>query len=194
ERSVKEVTDRGRVEGAARLQVALEEALENVPRLEPPTAKRKATEAFESDSLEPAIAAEAAHVEAELRRDVRALLKPLQQLQQVRPSADSNAAALNIFRQLRRMQVSVDCLKATKIAIELNKPFWRGSQAAPEVRDAASSLVKSWRHMYRAQEAGGADGTSPAAQARKCRLLCVDLEEYAHSKCPKSTLYCRLIE
>lgn len=37
---------------------------------------------------------------------------------------------------------------SSRVAIELNKPRWR-NHAAPDVRNAVTSLIKSWRNMYR---------------------------------------------
>eukprot|EP00931_Biecheleriopsis_adriatica_P050973 TRINITY_DN29531_c0_g1_i2.p1 TRINITY_DN29531_c0_g1~~TRINITY_DN29531_c0_g1_i2.p1 ORF type:complete len:290 (-),score=58.03 TRINITY_DN29531_c0_g1_i2:209-1078(-) len=189
ENSVKEVTDRGRAEAAARLQRALEEALEQDSSDR--TSKRKAS-AIE-DERDRGLTEAVKTAEAEVRRDVRALLSPLKELEKVAGSDASNNAALDIFRQLKRLRMTVDCLKATKIAVELNKPCWRGSQAMPEVRDAASSLVRSWRSMYRAQ-AGKAEGISEATKQRRFRLLSVDLEASAHGMSPKIQQYCRVIE
>jgi len=200
ENSVKEITDRGRVEGAARLQQALEASLasdglssllKHAPRDRP--LKRKALAEDADGGLTEAAAANDAAAESEVRKSVRALLQPLRELEKVAGSPARNNAALDIFRQLRRLNVTVNVLKATKVAAELNKPCWKGMQAAPEVRQAASSLVRSWKNMYRAQ-AGAVDDVSEANLTKGCHRLSINLEESVHAKCPKTQHYCRVVE
>jgi len=193
ENSVKNITDRGRAEGIARLQRALEESVENAPRQRPP--KRKAVEE-DPDGLTEAAAANVAAAESQCRKDVRALLQPLRELEKVAGTTARNNAVLDIFRQLRRLSMTVNVLKATKVAAELNKPCWKGTQAAPEVRQAASSIVRSWKTMYRSQsdQAGASDEISDARLSKQCRSRSVDLEETVHGKCPITDKYCRVIE
>ncbi|OLQ10445.1 hypothetical protein AK812_SmicGene5847 [Symbiodinium microadriaticum] len=131
--------------------------------------------------------------EAELRKNVLALLTPLRDLEQVAGQPESDTAVLAIFRQLRRLNITTDCLKATRVALELNKPCWRGSKAAAPVRDAATSLIKSWRNMYRAEH-GQSSESEEAARARQLRLLAVDLEDKVFNQCHKMDHYCRAIE
>jgi len=184
ENSVKEVTDRGRTEATARLQKALGES-QLMPRQ-----KRKAIELENDEDRKITEAMKAA--EADVRKHVRALLAPLKDLEQVPRSADSDAAALAIFRQLRRLQVTVECLKSTRIAAELNKPRWRGANAAPEVRNAVTSLIKGWRSMYRAET--GKSDVLDATRARKVRLQAVDLEEKIFAQCQRLKDYRRVME
>lgn len=186
--SVKEVTDRGRAEGISRLQKVLQES---APALPTTSKKRKALPAGNEDDQKIAKAMDAA--EAELRKNVLALLTPLRDLEQVAGQPESDTAVLAIFRQLRRLNITTDCLKATRVALELNKPCWRGSKAAAPVRDAATSLIKSWRNMYRAEH-GQSSESEEAARARQLRLLAVDLEDKVFNQCHKMDHYCRAIE
>ncbi|CAJ1414884.1 unnamed protein product [Effrenium voratum] len=186
ENSVKEVTDRGRKEGITRLQGVLAECSERAP--EPKKRKIKDLDNEDDQKILEALG----EAELELRRNVKALLAPLKELEKHRGEA-SDGAALAIFRQLRRLNVTVDTLKATRIAAELNKPCWRGSQASSAVRSAATALIKNWRSMYRS-ETGQLDEKSDASKARRVRLLAVDLEEKVFDACHKMGEYCRVIE
>ncbi|CAK9105192.1 unnamed protein product [Durusdinium trenchii] len=185
--SVKEVTDHGRSEAIARLQSVLAES-------PAPVKKRKADEIENGANEDDRKIVEALNeAEADLRKNVRTLLAPLKELEKVAGRSESDAAALAIFRQLRQLNVTVECLKATKIAAELNKPCWRGSQAAPRVRSAATNLIKGWRSMYRA-ETGKKDGALEASRARQVRIQAVDLEEKVFTQTQKMNEYCRIIE
>eukprot|EP00933_Yihiella_yeosuensis_P048886 TRINITY_DN45342_c0_g1_i1.p1 TRINITY_DN45342_c0_g1~~TRINITY_DN45342_c0_g1_i1.p1 ORF type:complete len:286 (+),score=61.61 TRINITY_DN45342_c0_g1_i1:59-859(+) len=190
ESSVKDISDRGRSEGVLRFQTALEEGLSrSSSQLK---GKRKAPEAEEDDGgIAAASASDGKLIEAEVRRDVRALMVPLRELSQVSPTPSTNAAVLEIFRQLRRLQVSVDCLKATKVAAELNQPCWKGDQVSQEVREAAASLVRRWRSMYKSQ---ASTSDEPKIDERKCRCMAVDLEACTHGQMPKTSMYCRSVE
>jgi len=184
ESSVKDVTDRGRSQGAGQLQKALEHAMSAAPPKPAPSAQPAA----------PAQTPEEKQREAELQRGVRELLLALRRSWQEGESAKRTAAAMTVLRQLSGLKVSVACLKATRIAAELNQPCWKGSDVAPEVRGLATSLVRDWRAMYRAQEGGSAPALSPAVLARKCRTVSMDLEECAYGKQQKVATYSDLVE
>lgn len=180
EKSVKDITDRGRAEGASRLQQALEEALQSLPPLPQPL---PASVQEDVDSLE----------EAELRRDVRDLVRPLASLREVGNSVARNTAVMEILLQLRKLQLTVSCLKATKVAAELNQPCWRGDKVSAEVRELAASLVRKWRAIYRSQVVAPAT-LSASAVRRRCRNVAMDLEECTHGHFPRSVHYVQLVE
>lgn len=195
EGSVKDVTDRGRGEAVRKLQEALEETIEE----NPPPARlssllyrpgKDAAEDEDDGGIAKAAAADAAVAEVQLRKDVRALLVPLHELEKLPASASRNGAVLDIFKQLKRLRISTDCLKATKIAVELNKPCWRGALASKEVRETASALVKNWRSMYRTQTGTSVEKVSQ----RRFRLVAVDMEESTYGSDPKMAQYCKTIE
>mmetsp|Transcript_93006 Transcript_93006/g.259112 ORF Transcript_93006/g.259112 Transcript_93006/m.259112 type:complete len:275 (+) Transcript_93006:89-913(+) len=182
--SVKDVSDRGREEGAARLQKALEIALSS----DPARASRKRALPAPTSSAEQL-------EEVEVRREVRALLTTLQRLREDGPHAKRDESAMGVLRQLGDLNVSVACLKATRIAAELNQPSWRGSEVSAEVRQYAAALVKEWRAMYRAETGSLGDETlSPAARSRKCRNLSMDLEACTHGRHQKVAHYIEAIE
>mmetsp|Transcript_55846 Transcript_55846/g.104770 ORF Transcript_55846/g.104770 Transcript_55846/m.104770 type:complete len:278 (-) Transcript_55846:108-941(-) len=188
ENSVKEVTDGGRSEGIARLQATLQECAEQLPV---PSKKRKALLSGNEDDRKIAEALTAA--EGELCKNVLALLAPLKELEQVAGQVESEKAVLAIFQQLKRLNLTSDCLKATRIPLELNKPCWRGSQATPMVRNTATALIKSWRTTFRA-DTGHSTEAGVASRKRQLRLLAVDLEDQVFNQCQKMDQYCRLIE
>eukprot|EP00930_Biecheleria_cincta_P101580 TRINITY_DN93222_c0_g1_i1.p1 TRINITY_DN93222_c0_g1~~TRINITY_DN93222_c0_g1_i1.p1 ORF type:complete len:305 (+),score=80.83 TRINITY_DN93222_c0_g1_i1:44-958(+) len=195
EGSVKDVTDRGRGEAVRKLQDALEDTIEK----NPPPARlssllyrpgRQCDEDEEDGGIAKAAAADAAVAEVQLRKDVRSLLAPLRELEKLPPSGSRNGAALDIFRQLKRLRITVDCLKATKIAVELNKPCWRGALASKDVQEAAGALVKNWRSMYRTQTGQSVEKYSQ----RRFRLVAVDMEESTYGANPKMAQYCKTVD
>mmetsp|Transcript_6832 Transcript_6832/g.20161 ORF Transcript_6832/g.20161 Transcript_6832/m.20161 type:complete len:287 (-) Transcript_6832:411-1271(-) len=181
ENSVRDVTDRGRAEGASKLQAVLDEAL----RSRPTAAPRKAAPA-----LPPSTAANAQ--ENEVRREVRAQLDALQRLRPEPPTKARDGAVLQVLRKLAGLKISVACLKSTKVAAELNQSSWRGNEVAPEVRGLVTALIKDWRAMYRAEE--GTSTLTPEARTRKCRNLSMDLEECAYGRYQRVAQYIQTIE
>lgn len=183
EKSVKDVSDRGRTEGAARLQQVLEDVLSSAPS----KPAKAATAAPKTNGLEQA-------EETEVRREVRGLLQVLQGLRtDGGPVAKRNAIAMDVLRQLDSLNVSVACLKSTKIAAELNQPYWRGTEVSEEVRRYASSLVREWRAMYKAETGGTTSAISPAVLARKCKSLSMDLEECAYGRHQRVAQYIEVV-
>jgi len=178
ESSVKDVTDRGRTEGAARLQKALEIALTEAP----PTAPRPAPKALMVKE------------EVDVRGKVKAHLGALQRLRYDGKTKSRDSAALDILRQLDSLNVSVPCLKDTKIALELNQPCWRGNEVSADVRQYASSLVKQWRTMFRVETGTGEVAMAPAVRSRKCRSRSMDLEECAYGQYQKVAQYMEVVD
>jgi len=194
ESSVKDVSDKGRERAAARLQEALEASLQRAPS--PPRKKHKVASAH-SSSPQAAVAAhfgELAIPDSEVRAEVTELLS---QLREIRETRANRALSVDILRQLELKEVSVKCLKTTKIAVELNQPYWRGGMVTEEVRERATSLVRKWRAMYRA-EAGTSDAVSEAANkqtlSRRCRNVAMDLEEASYAHQQKVSKYVEIIE
>lgn len=195
ESSVKDVSDNGRMRAAARLQEALEAALRKAPN---PASKKRKIDSSLSSSPGKAIVAHFGGLadipEKELRAEVEEMLK---HLKMIRENRGDRALAVDILRQLELTDVSVKCLKTTKIAVELNQPYWRGGMVCEEVRERATSLVRKWRAMYRA-EAGTSDTVSEVAnqetQARRCRNVSMDLEESAYAHQQKINRYVEIIE
>lgn len=194
ESSVKDVSDNGRARAAARLQEALEASLRRAPS--PPRKKHKASSALSSSPQATAAAhfAELAIPEREIRAEVTELLL---QLREIREARADREFAVDILRQLELKEVTVKCLKTTKIAVELNQPYWRGGMVCAEVRERATSLVRKWRAMYRA-EAGTSDAVAEAAnqhtQSRRCRNVAMDLEEASYAHQQKVGKYVEIIE
>jgi len=125
-----------------------------------------------------------------VRREVETLLRQLVGLRDVTGSG-RDAAALDALRQLATLPISVHCLKKTKVALELNRPCWRQSQAT-EIRNTVASVVRRWRTMFKV-ETGMADGVSSNSHARRCRNLSMDLEEAAFGQQPRLAIYDHVI-
>jgi len=125
---------------------------------------------------------------------VIANLKTLQRLRGDVPSTNRNTAALHVMRQLSDLDVSVGCLKATKVAAELNQPFWRGTEVSADVRRFATSLVKEWRVMFRNETGTTEVAMNPEVRSRKCRTISMDLEESAYGWCQKVAKYMEIVD
>jgi len=195
---VKDVTDKQRQAGHTRLESAFSDVLKR-PLTE--REKRKAAKAATTAAAFKAIATGARPLPvktpdelsaAELREDVMVLAKRLQSLRKDGRVSKDAADCLDILYELEQLPMTVACLKATKIAVELNQPCWKASVNS-EVREHATSLVRQWRAMYRAEE-GLPDGVTVAANTRRCRNLSMDLEEAVYSKVQKVAPYAELIQ
>mmetsp|Transcript_54662 Transcript_54662/g.159509 ORF Transcript_54662/g.159509 Transcript_54662/m.159509 type:complete len:276 (-) Transcript_54662:34-861(-) len=183
ENSVKDVTDRGRQEGADRMQKALEIAWTATPPPKPPGQKALQMTPGPGEAEE-----------AEVRREVKVHLKTLQRLREEGPTSKRDASVMNVLRQLRDLNVSVACLKATKIAAELNQPCWRGNEVSAELRRYSSSLVKEWRTMYRVETGTPEPAMSAAVRSRKSRRISMDLEESAYGRHQKVAHYMEVVD
>jgi len=183
EQSVKDVSDRGRAEGAAKMQQVLEDVLSS-QRVSP--VKQEACKAFRKCEGPEA---------AEVCREVQSLVRVLQGLRKSGGAAASrSSAALDALRQLDSVNVSVACLKVTKVAVEVNQPCWRGNEASGEIRNLATALVKEWRGMYRAETGQGSTSTlNPVILSRRCKTLSMDLEDCAYGKHQRAKHYIEVV-
>jgi len=168
EGSVKDVTDKARARAAAVIQKSLVEAC-----------KRKAKRKHSSSDMGRLLPLRDLDEipEPELVQEVKSLRKDLQRLREggaYGGQLDESAAGALV--QLERLPVTVRCLKATKVAAELNQPCWRSNDVSPDVREHAASLVRRWRAMYREEETGRPDGLSEEAHERSCKNVAMDIE------------------
>lgn len=201
EGSVKDVTDRGRTQAASKLESALKQAASAAGRRRSehkPAVKRKAEQlgpaaGASSSSSSSSLSAHDKAEEIEVRREVRVLLE---RLRGYRAGHQSEFVAVDALRLLEQIPVTVACLKATKVAAELNLPSWRVEGAPAELRARASSLVRRWRVMYKADEDGGdaAQALPPAMVARVSRIVSMDLEETAFTHKQRTALYAEIVE
>lgn len=194
EHSVKDVTDNGREAAAKRLQAALEDALKALAS----SPKGGGTSSLEPVAGSP-LNAQLAKIEVpevEVRREVKLLVGHLRGLRASCTGEARDASALDVLKQLQALPISVDCLKSTKVAVELNEGCWRGSGVSAEVRGLASSLVHRWRAMFRAGAGGGAEGiqTSGVGHERRCRNLSMDLEESCYGQKQRTSGYAEVVE
>mmetsp|Transcript_63075 Transcript_63075/g.137043 ORF Transcript_63075/g.137043 Transcript_63075/m.137043 type:complete len:270 (+) Transcript_63075:66-875(+) len=176
ERSVRDVSDAGRAQGAARLQAVLQEVLKR---------------AVAPKGSPPASLGELQLPESEVRREVQSLVRRLQELRDLGNSAGRNMEVGDVLRRLERLPVSAKCLKVSKVAVELNQPCWRASEAA-DIRERASALVRRWRAEFRARH--GSPEETLSMQARRCRNLSMDLEEGAYGRSQGISAYADLVE
>lgn len=103
---------------------------------------------------------------------VMELMKKLRAIRNAWTSTSTSsdpAAAIGVLRQLEGLPVDVECLKKTKIALELNHDFWK-LHAGSDARERAASLVRKWKVMYRAGQGKG----GPSEQ--RLRIAATDLE------------------
>mmetsp|Transcript_49936 Transcript_49936/g.139838 ORF Transcript_49936/g.139838 Transcript_49936/m.139838 type:complete len:301 (-) Transcript_49936:44-946(-) len=192
ESSVKDVTDKGRAQGSAKLHAALVEVCAKAPKARRKPSAGAVLDAAPGERLLPLKDLDGL-TDAELRTEVGALCRRLQQFRADGPSRANEENAASVLLELERLPVTVRCLKATKIAAELNLPFWRSNEIPPGVRDHASALVKRWRTMYRCEE-GLPGGASAATHERRCRNLATDLESTLHSHKQRVNEYSELIQ
>lgn len=197
ENSVKEVTDKGRQRGVAVLQAALEEVVARIVSVKTcdRELKRSARGSGRSPKreLSPGAKADA----TELRREVRGLCQRLQLLRESGAlGAAGGADAFDLIRELGDLPVTVACLKATKVAVELNHADWRGVCVPTNVREHAAALVRRWLAMYRNEEGRPpqAGNVAKASQTRQCPNIAADLEEKTHATQPKAAKYVVLVE
>eukprot|EP00927_Polykrikos_kofoidii_P076756 TRINITY_DN73795_c0_g1_i1.p1 TRINITY_DN73795_c0_g1~~TRINITY_DN73795_c0_g1_i1.p1 ORF type:complete len:300 (+),score=60.14 TRINITY_DN73795_c0_g1_i1:61-960(+) len=190
ERSVRDVTDKGRMQGAAQLLKVLEDVLSKAPKaLTNGTAQGTSSSSSKNGRLLPLQEVS----EVATRKEVKSLLKRLQELREEgRCGASLDNEAMDVLAALDSLPVSVTCLKATKVAVELTQTFWRSNCVGAEVQRDAAALVKRWRVMYKASE-GHASTVSPAVQARHCKNVSMDLEECVHSSKQRVQNYQELI-
>lgn len=185
ENSVKCVTDRGRTEGALRLKTALQLAFTKCSAKE-----SQKPEKVPSDAKKAPIDVEESHT----RHEVQKLMRHLQSLEKAGPGAKRDQQALDVLNELKRLPISVGCLKATKVPAELNKPCWKSSQVSEAVREKAALLVHSWRTLYRCQAPGSLEGVSAAFLPKRAQLLAVELEETIHGQFPRTRSYIETVE
>jgi len=126
--------------------------------------------------------------------EVQAHVKTLQRLRAGGHTPQRDSLAMGVLRQLGALKVGVACLKETRIAAELNQPFWRGTEVSKELRQYASSLVKDWRTMYRDETGTAEAAMPPAVRSRKCRNLSMDLEEHAYGRHQKVGQYMEVVD
>lgn len=185
ESSVKDVTDRGRTQAAGHLKLALEESLKKGA-----SSKKRKSPAVGGDNPE-LPCKDSSQVESEIRGEVKEICRHLKRLREVGGSGASACAnATDLIMQLECLPVSVSCLKSTKVAVELNLPYWKSSEAPAAVRGQAKALVRRWRTMYRAEE--GVMDTS--SNLRQCQSLSMELEDCAYGRNQKVGAYAELIE
>ena len=179
ESTVKDVSDNGRMRAAAKIQEVLQQVIQT--QTAPKTVAISGSASFGDVELP----------DAEVRGDVKKLLRRLEGVRLGGISATDTEEVVDALRQLEQLPITVTCLKATKIAIELNQPCWKNFGPSGEVRERASSLVRRWRTMYRAE--GGTDTAMKATQVRHCRNLSMDLEDCAHAVMQKLGSYMEII-
>lgn len=193
ESSVKDVTDKARASAASKLQQALEKMLissSTAPlcKVEGGVLKRKASAAFaggiSNTTSSSSSSAYAPKHETEMRQEVRDYME---KLTHIRLSGGAEAGtAWSILKDLALLPMSASCLKITKIGIEINQGFWRGSQNK-DIRELATSLVHKWRSLYRADT--GAPEPAASVSASRCRTLSMILEETCHTHVQKVKSY-----
>lgn len=175
ESSVKDVSDAGRGQGAAKIQRVLTEVSSALAQ---PASKRQKT----NHGISPQ--------ELEVCQEVCALMQQLQHFRNEGASSVQSKAVVDVLLLLKTLPINVACLKKTKIAAELNQPFWRGESISADVQKFASFLVRTWRNMYKAEtEDAGPNGMSASILARTLKGLSSDLEESIYGHHPKIVQY-----
>ncbi|CAK0810307.1 unnamed protein product [Prorocentrum cordatum] len=196
EASVQDVSDRGREKAAARLKGAFQEVFPRPPSPErAPAAKRpRHAPAARGEADDPRLEAEVRHAVSDIVTHLRLLRKE----GSGRPDRGRDEMLLRAMRQLESLPVSVRCLKATKVALELNDPCWRTGAFSAEVRELAAGLVRGWRAMFKAENpsarsSSGASRMSEAAWAVKCQNVSMDLEGAIYGLQQRSDRYHELV-
>mmetsp|Transcript_6434 Transcript_6434/g.11175 ORF Transcript_6434/g.11175 Transcript_6434/m.11175 type:complete len:311 (-) Transcript_6434:24-956(-) len=179
EGSIKDVSDIARMKGADFIQ----EVLDDIVATQRLSVKRRK---FSKRSLSTDLVSVANPDDAtpwltqeDVEKDVRFLLTELQRHRREPAGNVRDAMIADILAQLEHLPVSLVCLQKTRLAIELNDPFWKGPTVSAAVREKSSSLIRRWRAMLKAQVPGSLE-ESPATYARRCRNLSMDLEECAY--------------
>jgi len=184
--SIRDVSDTGRMKGAAFLLQVLDEiiAAEGVP-----TKRRKLNKGSiesligggsTSSSSRAVVKVDTSGLSPEdVEKDCKFLVKELQRHRSEPASTVRDAMVMDILAHLEHLPMTLECLRKSRIAMELNDPFWRGKAIAEKVRDKASMLVRRWRAMLKVQ-APGIFEESAATKERRCRNLSMDLEECAY--------------
>jgi len=167
ERTVRDVSDRGRAKVVDELVSCLSLALQKGREL------RRTAQAVA-----------VAGPPCKMQQEVRTQLDILRRVRASGKPADAPTARLPL-QKLDLLAVDGLMLKRTKVALELNQDYWK-STSAPEVRRLATGLVKKWRSIYHREEEG--------PSARTLRNSATDLEDNAHGFAPQTVPYTELIE
>lgn len=181
EGSVKDVTDRGRAMATQKMQRALELAIGESSLVETP----------------PKVGAFKGPEASEVRHEVRKLLRVLQSCRAGKEGQgeERDELALQVVRQLEELPVDVACLKATKVAAELNHQDFRSDSVFPrEVRERTAALVKRWRVMYKGVEVAAGRRRPDASESRKAKHTATDLEEAAYTLAQRLSQYCEAVD
>jgi len=193
ESSVKDVTDKGRAQAAALLQNVLEQLVgaaavkspERTAKIEGGILKRKASSAFGSAASPSSSSTAAPAEEAEMRQEVRSDLAELQKIRLAGGARTSDA--IEILHRLDLQEMTISCLKITKIAMEVNQGHWRNNQVAM-IRELSGGLVHMWRSLFRGEAAisqtgiPGTAATPAPIGSQRLRTTAMFLEEscYGH--------------
>jgi len=219
ESSVKDVTDKARTSAASKLQKALEKMLVTsitspACHIEGGVLKRKASAAFvdgishtpasssssacaikQETDMTPASSSSLACApkhETDMRQEVR---EEVEKLKKIRLSGGAEVdSAVSILKDLALQPISASCLKITKIGVEINQGFWRGSQNN-NIRELATTLVHKWRSLYRAEN-GAPEPVIAAASVSttRCRTLSMILEQTCHTHVQKVKMYSEFVD
>jgi hypothetical protein len=140
ERSVRDVSDRGRMK-----------VMEDIMRSLAVGVKR------EREQQRAQKAGQTSQVEQDICSQVA-------RLQEIRSSARDPAAAAEPLRRLAATRMDGLLLRKTKVALELNQDFWKRCSSL-QVKQMVVTLVKDWRAVYRKEEDGPSERTLRNAAA-----------------------------
>lgn len=175
ERSVRDISDRGRAKTVEDIMRALATAFKS-------ERERKKTEQINAAAV--AAAAGQAVPQSATQQAVCAQLDILRRIR-AKGKAPNPYVAAAPLQTLAALPINSEILKRTKVALELNHDFWR--KTAPEdVRRMVNTLVREWKAAYRKEE----DGPSE----RTLRNSAAEIEESAQNVAPRKKEYSALVD
>mmetsp|Transcript_7979 Transcript_7979/g.17784 ORF Transcript_7979/g.17784 Transcript_7979/m.17784 type:complete len:312 (-) Transcript_7979:56-991(-) len=179
EGSIKDVSDVARMKGAKFIHEVLDDIVANQRpnfkrrRFSKRTLGTELVSVVNSENNKHWLSAE------DVEKDVKFLLAELQRHRREPAGNVRDAMIADVLTQLEHLPVTLVCLQKTRLAIELNDPFWKGNTVSAVVREKSSALIRRWRAMLKAQVPGSIE-ESTATYARRSRNLSMDLEECAY--------------